>query len=116
MLEILAMKGDYDFNVQAYDGNNLLSIAVVLDAAKIVDILLKHETVDPNLQDINGHTPLMKAANNGYKGIVKLFLVCERTNIGMVDMDGLTAFDWAVYAGNAVIATWLRNEITPPII
>lgn len=111
MLEILMSGGKYDFNVQAHDGNNLLSVAVILDAAEIAEILLMDQTVNPNLQDINGHTPLMKAADYGYKDIVKLFLGCERTAVGIVDRCGWTAFDWAVHAGNAAVATWLRNAM-----
>lgn len=111
MLQIVASSGEYDFNVAARDGNNLLSVAVAMDAVKIVDILLKHRSVDPNLQDINGHTPLMKAANYGHKDIVKHFLNCGRTAVEIVDKSGWTAFDWAVHAGNAAIATWLQDEM-----
>lgn len=111
ILEVLAGGGEYDFNVQAHDGNNLLSVAVIMGAAGIVDILLKYQTVDPNVQDINGHTPLMKAADYGHKEIVRLVLDCQRTAIGMVDRCGWTAFDWAVHAGNTAIATWLRNAM-----
>lgn len=52
MLEILkslANDGGYDFNTQAYDGNNLLSVAVIMDAGNVVDFLLKRQTVDPNI-------------------------------------------------------------------
>lgn len=81
-VERLNTTGGYDFNVQADGGNNLLSLAVLMDRAEVVESLFHLEEVDPNLQDINGHAPLRKAADCEHKENVKLLLAGRRANVG----------------------------------
>jgi ankyrin repeat protein len=66
---------------------------------------------DPNAQDKNGETPLLKAAFEGYVDVVKLLLVHGADPT--VDEDGKTPLDLARVKGCrkvvSVIKEWLRR-------
>lgn len=71
--------GKYDLEVKDYIGESLLAKAVLRGCSDIVDVLLSDGQVDPNTRDVDGWTPLMKSATNGFWTITKLLLTCERT-------------------------------------
>ena len=49
---------------------------------------------DVNAKDMNGMTPLHRAAHEGYKEIVKL-LIDKGTDVNAKDKEGDTPLDWA---------------------
>jgi len=72
----------------------------LLDAAKegrksAVKLLLAKKSLDPNVQDKNGRTPLSWAAKRGYSRIVKLLLKSDNVDINLTDDYDQTPLLWA---------------------
>ncbi|PKS05683.1 hypothetical protein jhhlp_007991, partial [Lomentospora prolificans] len=51
----------------------------------IVKLLLAVDSVEPDIRDISGQTPLSWAATNGHEGIVKLLLAIDSVEPDMKD-------------------------------
>jgi hypothetical protein len=62
------------------DGVPLLLVAAEGGHDKVVDMLLAHPRIDPNLALENGATPLLLAAQNGYAAVVRTLLRHVRTD------------------------------------
>lgn len=65
----------------------------------ILDVLLRHRSVDPNAQDITGKTPLMKATRNGKLEAVKR-LLASGCSVSIRDRNSDTALHFAARHGN----------------
>ena len=58
---------------------------------EIVTLLLDHGELDVNVRDFEGFTPLICAANQGHRKVVKLLLADHRTDVNLQVKRGLLA-------------------------
>ena len=66
---------------------------------------------DVNLQDENGYTPLMKAADQGHENIVRMLLAAPGIDVNLQNNNGKTALDFAVKKGHQNIAAMIRDVV-----
>jgi len=71
-------------NVKDNDGQTAL-LAAKVEYTVLVKLLLKQDSVDPDLKDKDNRTPLLWAVENGYKLVVELLLLDKRTNVEAKD-------------------------------
>lgn len=72
----------------------------------LVRLLLSKDSVDPNLKDNNGRTPLSWAAEGGC-AVVQLLLENGKVEVDTKDNDGRTPLLWAAKRGNEAIVKLL---------
>jgi ankyrin repeat protein len=65
--------------------------------------LLKHDTLDVNLQTNGGLTALMVASRDGNTDIVVELLKHDKVNVNQQCQDGATALLWAIQHGHVDI-------------
>jgi ankyrin repeat protein len=80
----------------AINNNNIVAVAELLAAG-----------TDVNLQEKNGSTALMIAAQRGHTIIIKLLLAAARANVNLQEIDGYTALMWAARNGHTEIVKLL---------
>ncbi|ORY16015.1 hypothetical protein BCR34DRAFT_598047 [Clohesyomyces aquaticus] len=85
----------HNLDTQDNNGDTLLSYAVQKRWGKHLTKVLLKLGVDPNVQNKQGRTPLMKAAERKLSGIVWVLLECERVNVTLKDKNGRTAEAYA---------------------
>ncbi|KRZ14572.1 KN motif and ankyrin repeat domain-containing protein 2 [Trichinella pseudospiralis] len=87
-------------NVKATQhGQTALMLAVSQNKLESVKLLLE-AGANVNLQDEDGSTALMCAAEHGHKDIVRLLLDVPEIDASMVDQDGSTALSVAIDSGH----------------
>jgi ankyrin repeat protein len=86
----------------------LISIFSILNLVEYVELLLKNSEININFIDKTGNTPLIYAASNGYKNIVKLLATDKRINI-FVQNDDYTASDYAGFNKHFEIQKYLSD-------
>ena len=62
----------------------------------MVEILLTRHDIDPNMQDVDGQTPLGWAAFNGHALVVASLLDRPEVRLDIRDIDGRTPLSWAI--------------------
>ncbi|KAJ3526709.1 hypothetical protein NM208_g11059 [Fusarium decemcellulare] len=67
--QLLETGADVEFHDR--DNRTALSYAAKNGHQSVVNILLRHDRVDPNYKDTGGQTPLSYAVNNGHEAIVR---------------------------------------------
>ncbi|KAI7904329.1 Glycerophosphoryl diester phosphodiesterase family-domain-containing protein [Cokeromyces recurvatus] len=98
LLKLLIEKGA-SVNIADEDGETALSIAIQNNFVEGIKVLIKQGHVNINIAEkVNGWTPLMIAAIEGYKDIVEILLEAN-ANKDMIDHNGWTASDHAVFRG-----------------
>lgn len=73
--------------------------------------IAEFDHTDVNIQDKRGRTALHWASAGNHSEMVKLCLSVPECHIGLLDEDGLTAFDLALLNGNETIATSFYKSI-----
>jgi ankyrin repeat protein len=91
--------------IEAASNGDMTTVKVVIDFAK----KMKNTTVLVNVQDNEGHTPLMYAAAEGRKSVVH-HLLGHGANPNMVNSEGRTALMYAVSNSYKKIASVLARE------
>ncbi|KAI8986544.1 Glycerophosphoryl diester phosphodiesterase family-domain-containing protein [Pilobolus umbonatus] len=92
------------------DGETPLLFAIRSHFVEGIRLLIDRGQVDVNLSEkVNGWTPLMIAAIDGYKDIVELLLNAD-ANKESVDINGWTASDHAVFRGHLEIGIMTRPK------
>jgi hypothetical protein len=125
-IEKLVIKGENDFGFDANyvspvvcERNCLLNLAVVHKRHKVARWLADQKGVDIESYDRGSFTPLLNAAWNGDRLMVRFFLQrgADRNRIGFghyskplahPDFKGLTAEGWARKKGHGTIAELIR--------
>eukprot|EP00494_Astrolonche_serrata_P018613 UN18808 len=73
-----------------------LTCATLFNKLSIIKLLLENKECNPNLQTLQGTTPLMLAVHKGNYEAVKLFLQNPSINVDIVDSENQTAADIAL--------------------
>lgn len=98
LLKLLISKGA-SVDLSDEDGETPLLFAIRSNFLEGVNVLIQQGHVDLNLAEkVNGWTPLMIAAMNGFKEIVETLLEVK-ANKDIVDHNGWTASEHAVFRG-----------------
>jgi len=85
-------------------GNPMLIVAINDKSYKVIDFLLSNKSIDVDLQNKNGETPLMIASIDGDLGVVKTLVLQKKANINPV---GWTPLHYAATRGNLEVAQFL---------
>lgn len=111
----LLIKAGSNVNQQDADGDTPLHLAIRNDSldAKTILFLLKTGRVKIEMQNKNGMTPLMVAAEAGRSDCIKMLLACK-ASVNAVDNKGNTALLWAVLNENARCAALLMEAGADP--
>ncbi|XP_076353191.1 uncharacterized protein LOC143248591 isoform X2 [Tachypleus tridentatus] len=89
-----------DINAKAsQNGQTALMLAVSQNNVKVVEMLLE-AGAEVNLQDNDGSTALMCAAEHGHRELVKLLLCHPDCDLYLTDRDGSTALSICMEAGH----------------
>ena len=86
----------------------LISIFSILNLPEYVELLLENPETNINFIDSKGNTPLIYAASNGCKDIVKLLASDKRINL-LVQNNDYTASDYARFNKHYDIQKYLFN-------
>jgi ankyrin repeat protein len=81
-------------------------------AVEVVKMLLDHESIDINVQDIENSTPLHYAAKTGNLDIVKMLLAQDRhykVDANMEDKDGKKPVYYTIPNGNLEICSLIAE-------
>ncbi|KAI9484016.1 MAG: Glycerophosphoryl diester phosphodiesterase family-domain-containing protein [Benjaminiella poitrasii] len=98
LLKLLIQKGA-SVNIADEDGETALSFAIRNHFLEGIKVLITEGHIDVNFSEgVNGWTPLMIAAIEGYKDVVEVLLEAD-ANKDNVDHNGWTASDHAVFRG-----------------
>jgi len=111
-------RDNFDINYSSgvvCERNSLLNLAVIHKRHKVVRWLVETKGADIESQDRGGFTPLLNAAWNGDRYLVRFFLCrgANRKHVGTChytkplaapDFEGRTAAGWAEHRGHAPIA------------
>ncbi|KAJ5493776.1 hypothetical protein N7463_009863 [Penicillium fimorum] len=79
------------------DGCTPLLSAAQYGHEEVVSLLLGHQKVNPNAENIKGQTPLSVAAREGHKNTVRLLLADSRVNPDHKDKKGRTPLSLAAF-------------------
>jgi len=116
--------GDFDFDVNYTSGvvlerNSLLNLAIIAERVKISRWLIEEKGADLESSDRGGFSPLINAAWNGDKKMVRYLLArgCDRNKVGLFhsskglcppSFKGHTAEGWAKKRGHEDVADLIR--------
>ena len=128
LIKTLVDREDIDANSSDNVGRTIISWAVCSTFAQknaveeLVRILVERDDVRAGQKDDQGRTPLMYAAERkssvlGEEAIAVVELLAKRGDVDVMskDVEGLTAYDLAVQAGNDEIAKLLNDfQHSPP--
>jgi ankyrin repeat protein len=77
----------------------------------VVKLLLETGKAEVDSKDVNGQTPLSKAAQGGHEAVVKLLLETGEAEVDSKDVNGETPLTWAKQRWNKAIAMMLQSNI-----
>lgn len=105
MLQVLVDAGG-DPALESNDGLTPLHYAAMQGFEATMTLLCSLDAVDMNARDHEGLTPLHHAARTGSSSSVTLLLSVQADDT-VIDMDGLTPFDFACGMGHSAIVALL---------
>ncbi len=91
-------------NVVDSKGNPMLVVAIRDKSLKVIDLLLKNPSINPNLSNKSGETPLMIASIEGELGVVKTLVLEKKVD---VNKTGWTPLHYACSSGRLEVAEFL---------
>ena len=102
-------------DVDRFSGFSGLHCASFFGIVEIVAVLIQMGCCDINQTDSRGNTPLIWAARNGHKGVVKILLERDDVNPDKQDNDGRTPFWIAATEGHEGVVNILlgRDDVNP---
>src|SRR3990167_3184411 len=88
---------------------------------ELLELCLKEEGIDVNLQDEDGYSPLHLAAMNGHKECVGMIMQFEEekgieVDLSLKDKDGRTPLHWAAMNGHSVCLMFFLNKVDKAIV
>ena len=108
---LLTITSNPNLVVEYRDGKNNTAL-MILSKYGIFNLvkLLLEKGADPNIQNNDGNTALIKACNEGHTEIVQLLLKDGRTDPNIQNNNGNTPLIFACYKGHTTIVELLLNE------
>ncbi|KAJ7591902.1 ankyrin repeat-containing domain protein [Mycena floridula] len=101
---ILTVRPDVDVNRRSgVHGHTALTYAAKNGCLPVVECLLRHPQILPNLADSRGITPLMYAAREGHFSTVEVLLSAKDVRVDLVDANGIGLLGYASYGGVAIV-------------
>ncbi|XP_048257810.1 serine/threonine-protein phosphatase 6 regulatory ankyrin repeat subunit A-like [Haliotis rufescens] len=109
VVELLVKKGaDLSLAYNA-DGSNVLHLACVNGHVDVVKYLLSQDTVNINSRGWRKRTPMMRAAEEGYKEVVEL-LVSKGADASLVDKRGNNLLHLACQRGQMELVKYIVSQ------
>ncbi|KAJ7591924.1 ankyrin repeat-containing domain protein [Mycena floridula] len=101
---ILTARPDVDVNRRSgIYGHTALTYAAMEGHQPVVECLLRHPQILPNLADSEGITPLMYAAEAGHFSTLEVLLSAKDVRVDLVDGYGVGLLGYAFQGGDAAI-------------
>ncbi|EKJ75248.1 hypothetical protein FPSE_04566 [Fusarium pseudograminearum CS3096] len=112
LVEELLRHEDVELNFRdAEKGRTPLWCAAEEGHEAVVKLLLERQGVDVESKDTEyGQTPLCVAARFGYREVVRLMLTSSRVVLGSQDLQGQTAWTWAIIRQDDAMMEMLGNR------
>ena len=88
----------FDFPVSK--DTSMLHAACFCRRPRLVEVLLHHPELNPNIECFDGSTALMEACIIGEMEVIKMLANDNRVSLSKVDKDGRTALWWVAKRGN----------------
>ena len=113
ILQALLNHSSLDVNMEDYEGNTALMLAVEVSSektstsAELIQLLLNHSGMDVNVRSKNGNTALIYAIMHGFVGAVKLLLSHRGIEVNTIGRGGRTGLSWAAFWGRVEIVKLL---------
>ncbi|XP_046543239.1 ankyrin repeat domain-containing protein 50-like [Haliotis rubra] len=108
VFDFLVSKGG-DVAVVDDDGNNILHLACIGAQVEMVKYILSQDVVDTNSRGQFGRTPLMIAAEKGYRVVFDL-LVNKGGDVSLVDDDGNNILHVACIGGHVEMVKYVLSH------
>ena len=86
------------------NGNPMLILAIREKSSNVIDVLLGDQSIDVDLSDKNGETPLMMASIDGNLPLVKTLVISHKAQL---DHIGWTPLHYACAKGHLEVAQFL---------
>ncbi|KAL9071470.1 MAG: hypothetical protein Q9161_004187 [Pseudevernia consocians] len=96
-------------NIPAYENKTALSWAAAEGSEESIELLLKQPSIDLEIPDKLGQTPLLRAADAGHTKCVRM-LFDKGANVKHADDEGRTALSLAAIKGHKVVAKLLLKN------
>ena len=110
MLEVTGPPVDVNYRDNTMSHNTALHMAAANGHLKIVEMLIKVEALNPNIQNDSGNTALHYACLNGHLEVVKLFVDYKKCDKNIKNETGRIALEDALQTQHTEIA-----EILAPV-
>ncbi|XP_071100543.1 ankyrin repeat domain-containing protein 50-like [Haliotis cracherodii] len=108
VVELLVHKGA-DVTLVDKDGNNILHLACQKNNVEMVKYVLSQDMVGINDRGWYERTPVMRAAEKGYKEVVEL-LVHKGADVTLVDKDGNNILHLACQKNNVEVVKYILSQ------
>ena len=86
-----------------------LSIAAGNGHVEVVEQLLQHARIQPDIPDINQWTPLFWSIGGKHLDVLQLLLADDRVSVNHVDRSGRNILSWAASAGELELVKYLMG-------
>ncbi len=96
-------------NVPTYENQTALSWAAAEGSEESIELLLNQPSIDLEIPDKFGQTPLLRAADAGHTKCVRM-LIDKGANVKHADNEGRTALSLAAIKGHKVVAKLLLKN------
>lgn len=100
---------EYRVNYAATGGRTPLSIAAGNGFTEVVNQLLQHSKIKPDIADFDQWTPLFWSIGGRHMNVLKLLLADRRVSVNHVDRLGRNALSWAASAGELSFVRYLLS-------
>ena len=106
---IMLLDAGADPNVPAYENKTALSWAAAEGSEESIELLLKQPSIELDVPDKFGQTPLLRAADAGHTKCIRM-LLDKGASVKHVDNEGRTALSLAAIKGHKVVAKLLLKN------
>ena len=94
-------------NYAPLDGRTPLSIAAGNGFVDIVELLLHHDQIEPDIADFNQWTPLLWTVGGNHLDVLQLLVTDHRVSVNHEDRSGRNVLSWAAAEGEIELVRYL---------